>query len=212
MEIIILVFLIFELTQLFIAVFSRIKLNNLPVIFSKALSSKIPADKILEIYSKEIQDIKYKVSRKLKIPAEIRKDEFLIRGSSLHKSDMFTAVFLIWKLETFRTPKKFVQKLSDLLGFIFILQNILIIVAVISLIQIIGIMAIILTVFSNIIFVWKNSLEAEKFKTVVFVAKELLKFDIVEEARAKSLVSSLKMYGNLYPLEILRILFGFFFF
>lgn len=211
MEILFLIYTIFLLGQLTPALVAQLKIEKLYSKKHPAAGSLVTVEKILELYLKEINGIKYKINNKISSPVLLKNNAVVLKSSSLYKTDLFSLALFLYKLELVRTPESFLKSPESFLGGIFIFQNIIFFLGIglNSWWLLFAANIIALTINVLVLYIsYKKEIFADK---VLYIATHVLLLDTVEKARTNYILKTLKQEIFFYPIIVVKKILGFLF-
>ncbi len=211
MEILFLIYTIFFLGQLTLALAAQLKIERLYVKKHPTAGSLITVEKILELYLREINGIKYKINNKISTPVVLKNNTVILKSSSLYKSDLFSLALFLYTLEQVRIPERFFRKPDNFLGGIFIFQNIAFFLAIALNSWWLLFAANICALIINVLVLYISYNKEIFVDKVFYIATHVLLLDTVEKARTHHILKTLKQEIFFYPIIVLKKAFGFLF-
>jgi hypothetical protein len=204
MYLFLIIFIFVVVMQFLMGVFAYRFRSNLKNKYSYYLGEQVEFNKILESFQAKTPQLKVVVADELNDVCIAEDNLIIISKKSIYSKDLYSNLFLLFQLELTNVKYSQLRTIYTLQSLIFFSQ-ILCIFLFFALEGITGVVLLagfVIFVLNLIIMFWGINQYISILKVVKKEAKDILKMDSVEEARADALINELRYEILTYPLEI----------
>lgn len=208
-SIILIVFAALLLTQILLAVLSKLRGWRLHKKFNHALSSQVTLAGLLEKYSRLEKNLSITVNAAIASPAQAYGEVVLVNRSWVYKPELFPNFYGLWQLVL--TSQKYVilKRLHTIQIFIYLAQLLLLILSLVVW-EVLIWPSLVLGLIAIIYSLYVESVYEKSLQKTYTLALDYLELDRIEQSRGLKLLDRLRGVGFEYALQpftfILRFL------